>query len=232
MPLARRLLSPIWQRLSGLPPVNDGELSASQLRDLVGKDAPLILEIGANDGTHTKWFKDVFPDAIIHCFEPDARAAKVFRERLMNSKDVHLHEIAVGAISGETQFYPSVGFGERDWTASGSLHKPTGHIETHPNIGFSPPVRIPSLRLDDWCKQNGISKVDFIWMDVQGAELDVFSGAKETLLATRFLYTEYSIQELYQNQPSLRQILTCLHNFSTLIRFRNDILLRNNRKFP
>lgn len=227
--MIKRVLSPLWQRLSGLPSVTDGELESSELKKLLGTDNPRIIEIGANDGTHTAWFKSVFPHGVVHCFEPDQRAASVFRERFTSMKDVHLYELAVGAISGEADFYPSVGKAERDWTASGSLHRPTGHLEAHPSIGFGNPIKIPSVRLDDWCRQKNIKRIDFIWMDVQGAELDVFAGAKEALAMTRFLYTEYSIQELYENQPSLKQILSYLTDFSTLVRYQNDVLMRNTK---
>jgi FkbM family methyltransferase len=229
MSMIKRLVSPFWQRLSGLPPVTDRRLESSDLQRLLKTDSPLIIEIGANDGTHTAWFKNVFPSAVIHCFEPDQRAACVFRERFKDMKDVHLYEMAVGAISGEADFYPSVGRAERDWTASGSLHRPTGHLEVHPSISFGSPIKIRSVRLDEWCRQRNIKRVDFIWMDVQGAEFDVFAGAKESLAMARFLYTEYSIQSLYENQPSLKQVLGRRGDFSTLTRYHNDILLRNTK---
>ena len=86
---------------------------------------------------------------------------------------------------------------------------------------------MPTATLDSVCEQQGIGPVDFIWLDVQGAELDVFSGAAQTLARTRFLYTEYSNQELYKGQRGLRDLVKHLKGFSVLARYPGDALLRN-----
>lgn len=84
-----------------------------------------------------------------------------------------------------------------------------------------------SCRLDDWCEEYGVTQIDFIWMDVQGAEADVIAGAAGTLNKTRFIYTEYSNNELYEGQLSLRSLLKRLPTFDLVARYPGDILLRN-----
>lgn len=230
-PVIKDLLRPIYYRVTGMLPVTRGDMSGAFLRELIAKDNPVILEIGANDGTHTKWFKETFPAAIIHCFEPNPSALRRFSANVGRTEGVFLHEVAVSGSTGEILFYPSVsmdsGSGKETWDASGSLREPTGHLRVHPEISFADPIRIPSVRLDEWLSSQNLVEVDFIWMDVQGAELDVFSGARETLLRTRFLYTEYAVEELYKGQPSLIQILKALPEFRPMVRYLNDILMRN-----
>jgi hypothetical protein len=74
-----------------------------------------------------------------------------------------------------------------------------------------------------------ISEIDFIWMDVQGAEMEVLRGGKNTIAKTRYLYTEYSNKELYEGQANLRKLLKAVNNFDVLIRYPGDVLLRNNQ---
>ena len=52
-------------------------------------------------------------------------------------------------------------------------------------------------------------------MDVQGAELDVLKGFKNYINTTRFIYTEYSKTELYEDSPNKEQILNLLGNNCT-----------------
>jgi FkbM family methyltransferase len=44
---------------------------------------------------------------------------------------------------------------------------------------FEKTITVSSYRLDDWCAENGVKQVHFIWMDVQGAEGDVITGPKK-----------------------------------------------------
>ena len=231
MPFLKQILKPIYFRITGLPSVEKGEITETVLLECIGKRDPVIIEIGANDGTHTDWFRKLFPKSTIHCFEPDERASRQFRERMSGVSQVWLYEMAVGPKTGELTFYPSdsraTNSGTSGWSASGSLRRPTGHLELHPGIKFAQPITVQSIRLDDWCRRHEIENIDLIWMDVQGAELDVFAGASESLKNVRFIYTEYAIQELYEGQPTLKAILSALPDFKPLVRYSNDILLQN-----
>nr|WP_283807556.1 FkbM family methyltransferase [Bradyrhizobium retamae] len=42
--------------------------------------------------------------------------------------------------------------------------------------------------MDDWCSEANLKHIDFIWMDVQGAESDVIAGGRHTLSNTRFAH--------------------------------------------
>lgn len=63
-------------------------------------------------------------------------------------------------------------------------------------------------------------------MDVQGAEQDVIEGGRRALSRTRFVYTEYSNEQLYEGQLSLRELLKILPEFRIVKRYPHDILLR------
>jgi FkbM family methyltransferase len=225
------LIQNLVQNLKGLPIIHEGEISAEIFKRLFKQSNPVIVEIGANDGQHTKWFKQHFPRAQIHCFEPDSRAVERFKQNTKDLSDVSLYQVALSDKDGYIDFYPSISRkqeGEKKpWDASGSIKRPTQHITLHPDIDFGEPIKIQTTTLDSWCLSSGIKNINLIWMDVQGAEMDVFSGAKESLAITEWLYTEYSVIPLYDGAPSLYQILRKLNTFRPHLRFRNDILLKN-----
>lgn len=66
---------------------------------------------------------------------------------------------------------------------------------------------IETVRLDD--ALNG-QKPDFLKMDVQGAELDVLSGAPKSLESVLVVQTEVEFVELYERQPLFAEIDSAL----------------------
>ena len=48
---------------------------------------------------------------------------------------------------------------------------------------------------------------------MQGAEGDMIAGGQATLARTRYLYTEYSNEEIYEGEPTLETLLAMLPNF-------------------
>ena len=57
---------------------------------------------------------------------------------------------------------------------------------------------VETRRLDDI---EGIGDIDYIKIDVQGAEVDVFRGAPKTLAKATLIQTEVEFIELYEGQP-------------------------------
>ncbi|QPB24669.1 FkbM family methyltransferase [Rhizobium sp. 007] len=206
-----------------------------QIVSLLQKPDPVILDIGCNDGTDTRRFLRLCPEAQLYCFEPDPRAAARFKAYMNLYLDkVKLFEIAMSDRIGRIDFHPSNGDGSaKEWDRSGSIRRPKIHLSEYDWVRFDRPISVETRRLDDWCSEAGLKKIDFIWMDVQGAEANVIAGGEQTLSNTRFIYTEYSDQELYDGQLSLRAILDLLPWFELVAHYprgvEGDVLLRNTR---
>ncbi|MDD5261891.1 MAG: FkbM family methyltransferase [Methylacidiphilales bacterium] len=219
--------------------MSDSGISRELIRDCVGREDPTILEIGCNDGTDTLRFLEMFKNPKIYCFEPDPRAIARFKAKVGERSNVHLYEMALSDRNGEATFYQSGGRKNVEsaqampegWDMSGSIRPPKEHLKVNPWVTFDRKISVRTSTLDSWLRTQGIATVDFIWLDVQGAEMDVFRGGSNTLASTRFIYTEYSNQELYKGQPNLRQLMKYLRefNFDILARYRNDVLFVNKR---
>ena len=224
-------------RSGATAPISPGKLEGEELRALLGRPDPVILDVGCNDGQHSAWFLELFPGARVYAFEPDPRAAKAFRATV-RSERAKLFEIAVAARDGTATFHASDGLPDpkvadlypEGWHQSGSLRRPgRSHQELYPWCRFERTFEVQTRRLDGWCSDEGVGPIDLVWADVQGAEGDLVEGGREALARTRYFYTEYDDNELYEGQLSLAQLVKLLPEFEIVRRYRWDVLLRNRR---
>ena len=213
------------------PAVFEWTLPKSEIHELVGRDDPLILEIGCNNGSDTLEFLAEFPGVQIHCFECDPRPIQAFRSNVADDR-CELHEVAVSDRTGVATLHMSGGTCERvqdeDWDYSSSLLVPTGHLSVHPWVTFEHACQVETVRLDDWAEHVIPNRVvDFIWMDVQGAEHLVIGGGASTFARTRFCYFEYSESELYSGQQDLSALLGALGTYRLLATYQDNALAVN-----
>lgn len=219
------------------PPVMRGVLTKEEIRRLVGKDDAVILDVGANDGADTRELLAQFPRGRVYAFEPDPRAIRRFRSSTNDPRAV-LFEVAIGHYDGTIEFHMSdadlnAKWAEvmpEGWDQSGSIHKPKEVTKVYPWVKFERTIEVPLMRLDTWAQENSIGQIDFMWVDIQGAEKDLIRGAPETMRKTRFFYTEYSDEELYEGGvASLQDIADLLPDFELVYRYPTNALFRNKR---
>ena len=94
-------------------------------------------------------------------------------------------------------------FHETNWVLTGSLYEPnTPLLEKFQNLAelVTPVAKhtVATRRLDDIAE---IDDVDFIKIDVQGAELSIFENAERLLGECLLIQTEVEFVELYKQQP-------------------------------
>jgi FkbM family methyltransferase len=198
---------------------------------LLQKNNPVILEIGASTGEDSLAFLREFSDIQLHCFEPDPRSVKIHQNTVKDGR-CQLHEIAISDVDGEAEFYQSTSSSEEtgfssEWLQSSSLKNPKNHLELYPWCKFENTVKVPTRSLDSWFAEQDIDQIDLIWADVQGAEENLIKGALKTLSHTKYFYTEYEDDELYEGQITLQQIKTLLPKFKAIGYFKNNVLFKN-----
>lgn len=219
-------------------------LTIDELRQLV-PEPDVIVEIGCNDGTDTAAFVSAFPGLEIHCFEPDPRPIKRFWPRmfpLLSScgAKLYLYQVAVSDINDKCEFFQSDGTAPtpgwehlKSWDLSGSLLKPTGHLQMSPWVKFENKIEVHSVTLNDWAKLfPNVRKIDLMWVDVQGAEHLVVEGADVPLSYTKYFYCEYYDTEMYKSQKNLAGLVQLLKPLGfELVSTHHDNALFKNQRF-
>ncbi len=197
----------------------------------------IIFEIGSHMGFDSEKIHSLTNNSILHCFEPDPRNIAILKERELDKKFI-LNELAISNIDGYSEFYLSSGkipddtgnsfYNDNDWSASSSLRAPEHHLNVYPWCEFNEKIQITSTTLDSYCKTKNINHISFIWMDVQGCEDLVINGGLNALSKTEYLYTEYSNDNLYQDQKCLNDLLEMLPGkWEKKFDIDNNILLEN-----
>jgi FkbM family methyltransferase len=87
------------RRAFGGRAVRDADAFAAQRR-LVTHEAPTIFDVGAHLGETARRYRALYPDAVVHCFEPFAASFDTLRAALGHDARVHAHQLAVGARPG------------------------------------------------------------------------------------------------------------------------------------
>jgi FkbM family methyltransferase len=129
-----------------------------------------VLDIGAHHGLYTLIAsRKIGPQGRVVAFEPSTRERKNLLKhlRLNRCKNVNVEGVALGSKSGRGELFVVEG------------------VQTGCNCLRPPNVAEPTTKiaveiatLDESLERLGIQHVDFIKIDVEGAELDVFAGAK------------------------------------------------------
>lgn len=132
-----------------------------------------VLDVGAHHGLYTLLAsKKVGRNGRVIAFEASPRECRRLEKhvRFNRCSNVHIEQCAVGSEPGEADLFLVDGF--QDWC--NSLRPPDVPDPTHT-------VRVPVRRADAVLAERQISKVDFIKLDVEGAEKAFLQGATQLL---------------------------------------------------
>ena len=164
-----------------------------------------IAEIGANSyGNKEEPFHkllDFFPDSQILAFEVDKNECDKLNKS--SKKGIKFFPNALGKKKENRKFY------ETNHPMCSSLYEPNEkllRLYNNFSVAYLKNItEIKTISLDDFIKEQNIGLIDFIKIDIQGAELDVFHGATKSLKKSRSklpLDIDYSIgntEELVKN---------------------------------
>jgi FkbM family methyltransferase len=127
---------------------------------------------------------------IVHAFEPGKVAFNGLQANTSSYRCLKLNNFGLGAERSEmTLHYSEPGSALASLTKRRLDHYRRKSSE--PDTPLSETVQIDTL--DNYCKENGIEKIDLLKIDVEGHELDVLAGATEMLSSgkVRFLTFEF-----------------------------------------
>lgn len=162
----------------------------------------VMLDVGANIGNHALFLKDRCSQ--IHCFEPNPRALKRLRKNIAanHAGNIAVHPFGLGSSDRTEAFVSDTAgnLGGSHFLISGSA----------PESGTV--TELPIRRGEAAVEELNLSRIDFIKIDVEGFENEVFAGLARTIAAFRPIVAfEHHGQDV--SLESYREILDCLPNY-------------------
>ncbi len=125
-----------------------------------------IIDVGASSCPESWAWETLFPGVSILCIEP--KMAKP------NGRPWHWVRAALAAKASDEPSYCPICWGA--W----KCRRPVSHKHCY----------MPTTTLDLVVKESGLPGPYYLWIDVDGNEVDILSGAAETLAKTRFMHAE------------------------------------------
>lgn len=160
-------------------------------------EGPVVIEAGAHIGVDTTEMSILWPNGVIYAFEPIPEIFGRLKANTRKMKNVHCFPLALSDTTGTLKMFVSSGTSD----GSSSLLAPKEHLVEHPDVLFQTTTQVQSTTLDDWIAVYRVARVDFLWLDVQGAELSVLKASPRILRSVRAIYTEVSLKEVYEGVP-------------------------------
>ena len=156
-----------------------------------------MLHIGAHFGQELSVYERLGIKNIMF-FEPVPQTFQKLKENV-GDKAI-LVNTALGNMIGEVEmFTETINMGQ-----SSSILKPEYHLIQHPTIQFNGKVKVLITKLDTFIVEK--NNYNFITIDVQGYELEVFKGGLEFLKNIDYIITEVNRAELYKDCARVEEL--------------------------
>lgn len=172
-----------------------------------------IIHIGAHYGQEINLYIENNIKNII-CFEPLLNNFLVLEKNVADKCE--LFNIALGNENKKIKMYVDI---TNDGQSS-SILKPHIHVKEYPSVIFNKETEVQMMKLDDFmifylsnCV-NKNKKFNFINIDVQGYELEVFKGSEKTLEHIDYIITEINSDYLYENCVLITELDSYLQKFN------------------
>lgn len=183
--------------------------------DLIAKfipENPVIFEAGGHYGFDTAKFVAKWPKATIITFEANPAAFQKFLAYTKDFPTVQGYNLAVNSYNGVAILNVCYGTtGDNPiYEGASSLLEASEWQKIHYQ---GPKVAVPCVILDDWRKNNNIPFFDFLWLDLEGLELQVLKSSPEILKKARIIFAETNFQEFRVGMTQYKDLKAFLeHN--------------------
>lgn len=181
-------------------------------KDLIGaNDNLVIFDIGAHEGYTVKIYKQLFPNASIHAFEPVSKNYELLTANTAGFSSVKTVKKALLSETGSKRININQSSATNSLLNSALTNS---YIDALTNTLSN--EWIESITIDQYCNDNNINNIDILKMDIQGSELSALRGAEKFLLnyTISLIYTEVEFIKIYEDQPLYHDVAFYLENLN------------------
>lgn len=181
----------------------------------------VIFDVGANNGSSSEEYRQMFPNATIHSFEPHPAVFEELRQKFFGDIKVIGNNCGVADRSGTLRF----NMANQSGSSSFLNISPDSPYIRGIGVAEEESREVPVISVDDYCNARGIKHIDFLKIDVQGFEHKVLEGASGMLArhAIGAIQTEIIFRDFYTQPSSFFAIEQCLQAYGYTLRCIFDI---------
>ncbi len=176
----------------------------------------VAFDVGANIGVLTVLLSDLAPEGRIVAFEPAPQNVGYLRTNVAGRNNVEIVEAAVGATDGTLRF-------------DANLDYPAGA-----HVAEAGATIVSCRSIDSWIEERGLTRLDVVKIDVEGAEPQVLAGAANAVARFRpLIVAECNVAslrrvsgtgftELRAQLAALVPTVGLLHNDGSIVPLESD----------
>jgi FkbM family methyltransferase len=174
----------------------DSEINEQKLVRNTVKEGMTVFDVGAHLGKYTKLFSLLTGDkGRVYAFEPAAGSFKKLALSLkeLNCTNVTLINKAIYSQNGKVVLHE---FPE-EFSAWNSLGWPKMQNPEDPTrlVPIEKSSEVDAVTLDSFCQKHNINKIDYLKLDIEGAELEALIGTSNLLENKAIRYLQFEISE-------------------------------------
>lgn len=171
-----------------------------------GYTPSIILDIGSRDLDQSFEFRQAYPNSKVIAFEPNPEQTDTILNRKKLDSNIMFFPIGLGPKEGEMTLH----------IPYGGNHGASSLLEPIPSWAidkgfYTKQVKVE--RLDKVLLEQNVSKVDIVWLDVQGYELSVLDGFGDYLKSVDFMHLEAAEIPYYKGHPDKEAVVNYLTTF-------------------
>lgn len=175
--------------------------------NLTNNKNPVIFDVGAYIGKVSDKYLDLFKSPQIYCFEPYFFSFKKLNDHFKDLNNVKCYNIGFGDKKEKKKFYINNGHFTNSFLPTHKLSNKVWGCEDY--LTTNDVVELEVTTIDDFVKENNISRIDILKLDTQGTEYDILKGAYDTINNNKInlIYMEIILIEVYEGQKKFSEIL-------------------------
>src|SRR5581483_1279373 len=169
------------------------------VKTVIGREAAVVLDVGANEGQSATQFFELFPSARIYSFEPSSGAFQTLAGVARQNTRLTAVNKALGEHPGTLVLHENKMHQTNSFLPAASRSKEYFNTDV---LACEKKTEVEVTTLDTFCSKESIEHIDLLKVDVQGFELNVLKGARTMLAGTKIgcIVLEVSFVPLYENQ--------------------------------
>ena len=160
------------------------------IKKYLNSDIKTIFEIGSLNGADALYLKEQFPNADVHAIEG---LESNYNLHLKDLKLINTHNAIISSYDGTTKWHV----------------KDTNGIHSIFDRGQEYGTTVLEKKcqtLKTFCENLGISSIDVIKIDVEGATLEVLEGCSDLLDTVKMMHVEAESEEFFKGQRTYSEL--------------------------